>query len=269
MPALNLPGLPPKAELWCRTLLLQATKPVSQHIQEPLLLHFSICAARTPLRRVKSEDWNIGSEDFWKDLEDESHCADLCDSDVSDGDELPDVHDDMKSEACSEKGCMPDKRNPTIWKSKRKEKRYWKLRRLRRANALAERMAQRVKLENAVKTLPLWRRGEMPMRVFVVVAVVVKFRRPASEVEIYEPQCGTPKLPVVMCPHTASELHMMQEDHWGPEAPPWSPSDDEDSDEPSDDDLSSHRSLYCTFCRDDVVLPFRAWQCPKCKLMLM
>ena len=130
MPALNLPDLLPKAELWCRTLLLQATKPVSQHIQEPLLIHFFIGAVRTPHRRVKSEDWNIGSEDFWKDLEDASHCADFCESDVSDGDVLSVVHDDMKSKAFSEDVFMPDKRNPNIWKSKRKEKRYWKSRRL-------------------------------------------------------------------------------------------------------------------------------------------
>ena len=110
MPALNLPDLPPKAELWCRTLLLQATKPVSQHIQEPLLLHFSICAVRTPLRRVKSEDWSIGSENFWKDLEDESHCIDFCERDVSDGDEFSVVDDDMKSKAFSEDVFMPEKK---------------------------------------------------------------------------------------------------------------------------------------------------------------
>ena len=94
--------------------------------------------------------------------------------------------------------------------------------------------------------------------------MVVKLRRPASDGEVYEPQRGTRQLPIVMCPHTASELHEVQQAHFLAEAPPWFP--DEDTD---DDDLSSNRALYCTFCKDYVLLAFGSWQCPQCELILM
>ena len=85
-----------------------------------------------------------------------------------------------------------------------------------------------------------------------------------EDVDIYELQRGTRKLPILMCPQTASELHVVEKAHFGSETPPWSP--DEDSD---DDDLSSNRVLYCTYCQDYVFLPFGSGQCPKCKVILI
>ena len=82
MRAYNLPVLPPRADLWCRVLLLQAAKPMSKHIQKPPFLHVALSSFETPLRRVKSEDWNIGSEEFWTDMEEHSlhngSCVSAC-----------------------------------------------------------------------------------------------------------------------------------------------------------------------------------------------
>ena len=44
---------------------------------------------------VKSVDWNIGREDFWKNLEGESYFCDLCESYMSDGAEFAYVRNDM------------------------------------------------------------------------------------------------------------------------------------------------------------------------------
>ena len=162
MTVLALPALPPKAELWCRTLLQFATSGTFVASFQG----FPLCSVRTPLRRVKSEDWNIGSESFWKDLQDESHSTDFCDSDISDGDEVASIIDDMESNVLPEDVFMRKKQSPIIWKSKRKAKRYLKSRSLRRAHAFAERSVQRIELENALDAIPLWRQHEMPMRVF-------------------------------------------------------------------------------------------------------
>ena len=161
---------------------------------------------------------------------------------------------------------MAKKRRNTFWKSKRKEKRYWKSRRMRRANSLAERTMQTVTLENALDTVPLWRQKEMTMRVFIVVAMVVKIRRPAWGVENHVPQRGTQRIHTLMCPQSGSEIHAVRQSYLGPEAPPWSPDEDED-----DDEIDSSRwpSMYCTSCQEDVLLLFgKCWQCPKCKVFL-
>ena len=83
---------------------------------------FPLCSVRTPLRRVKSEDWNIGSDGFWNDLEDESHRIDFCDSDISDGDEVASFHDDMESNVLPEEVFIPKKQSPIIWKSKKRKR---------------------------------------------------------------------------------------------------------------------------------------------------
>ena len=167
---------------------------------------------------------------------------------------------------------MPKKRMNTFWKSKRKAKRHWQSRRIRRANSLAERRLQTVNLENTLDPTPLWRQKEMTMRVFIVVAMVIKIRRPARSFEAHVPQRGTQRLHTLMCPPCAppglSEIHALRvsDAYIGPEAPPWSPDEDEDDD---GIDLSNNPSLYCTSCQDWVLLPFGVcWQCPKCKVYL-
>ena len=62
MLAVEVPSLPPKAELWCRVLLQRASMSVSQ-IQLPGL-HITENRVRKEFRRVKSEDWDIGSGGF-------------------------------------------------------------------------------------------------------------------------------------------------------------------------------------------------------------
>ena len=61
-------------------------------------------------------------------------------------------------------------------RSKRREKSFWRSKRMRRAAALAE---MRMRAAESLEELPLWRKGEMAMRVFIVVAVVIKYRLPA------------------------------------------------------------------------------------------
>ena len=266
MQAVNLPVLPPKADLWCQSLLLQPTKPMNQHLKKNPFLHISLSSFESPLRRVKSEDWNIGSEDFWTEVEEPHLHNDICASACSDGEQLSDNDNDIKRGEMLKDVSMPKKRMNTFWKSKRKAKRYWHSRRMRRASSLAERRLQAGNLRNAWDPTPSWREKEMTISVFIVVAMVVKRNRPAKDFEPDAPQRGTQRLYTLMCPANASKMQVFREAYLGPAAPPWSPDEDEDDD---DIDLSNHRALYCTSCQDEVLLPFDACRkCPTCKVNL-
>ena len=62
---------------------------------------------------------------------------------------------------------------------------------MKEANARAERRVQAVNWEDTLDQMPLWRQKEMNMRVFIVVAIVVKIRRPASKFEVHVPLRGS------------------------------------------------------------------------------
>ena len=110
------------------------------------------------------------------------------------------------------------------------------------------------------------------MRVFIIVAMVVKIKRPSRCVDVHVPLRGTQQLRTLICPPIGpAELFEINaqkvfDAYIGPEAPAWSPEEDE-----NDDLIDLHHDpvLYCTSCQDYVVLPFGVlWQCPKCNLKL-
>ena len=166
----------PKGELWCQQLLAQAMKPMRQHLRKLPFLHITLCSFQAPLRRVRSEDWNTGSHEFWTEVEephlDNGFCASAC----SDGEQLSDGDNDLLKDV-----FMPKKKMNTFWKSKRKTKSYWQSRRMRRSSLLAERKLKAVSLENSLVPTPSWRQMDMTIRVFIVVAMVVKMRCPARD----------------------------------------------------------------------------------------
>ena len=265
MLAVEVPSLPPKAELWCRVLLQRATVSVSQI--KPPGLHVTENRVRKDFRRVRSEDWDIGSGSFWKEIEEHPCDNALCDSDLSDDEPVSEAAKDFIREEFMEKVFRQKERQNSFWKSKRKENNFWKSRRVRRANSLAERTMKTVKLENTLDPMPLWRQREMSMRVFTVVAVVVKMKRPAWEYAVHSPQLRKlPQIHTIMCPLDACQVQVVKKAYDGPAAPPWSPDEDEDVDRV---DLSKWPSMFCTSCQDYILLPFGAClQCPKCKAFL-
>ena len=265
MCAVEVASLPPKAELWCRVLLQRATISVNQI--KPPGLHITENRVRKDFRRVKSEDWDIGSGSFWQEMEEHPCRNALCESDLSDDESVPKAEKNITREEFMENVFRQKERQNSFWKSKRKEKKYWKARRERRANLLANRTMQTVKLENTLEPMPLWRQREMTIRVFMVVAVVVKMRRPAWVYEDRKPQLRKlPQIHTIMCPQDAFEVQVVRKAYLGPSAPPWSPNEDEDIDHV---DLSRWPSMFCSSCQDYVLLPFGVKrQCPKCKRFL-
>ena len=117
MLAVEVPSLPPKAELWCRVLLQRATVSVSQI--KPPGLHVTENRVRKDFRRVRSEDWDIGSGSFWKEIEEHPCDNALCDSDLSDDEPVSKAAKDFIREEFMEKVFRLKEIQNSLWKSKR------------------------------------------------------------------------------------------------------------------------------------------------------
>ena len=211
---------------------------------------------------MKSEPCDICCKDFWDvDIANHQFDHDLCQGALSDEEEksIP------EEETFVQNKLIRKRSKQCFLRSKRREKSFWRSKRRRRAAALAE---MRMRAAESLEELPLWRRGEMAMRVFIAVARIIKIRIPARGSDYHVPMQVTSQLhTIIICGQHPSDNLAVAEAYLGPQAPPWS--QEEDEDEADDVDLSRNPSMCCTFCQDEVLLPFGICkQCPKCKTYL-